>query len=533
MARSKRGNKGFFHGDTLTLLHEHLPTFLATTRKQKQEFWLKFFAAWDDKFEALSTPEREELQTQEAAYKEEVEHIKKHNKKMRGRCKGNFVKFLVPPDCLKELRAQSADETQKLKNWFNNTQTKDKQRKVEPFHTWLVSLMTVRGHPQRIQLPWVLWQHPKHREVLRVCYCKKYGKDADAEAHDAETEEGSEQEKGEDNDEEPNFENDNDDTDAVHTQTEQLHNKYHLGKAYYDKLTPEDQKKVQEMQEENYQERHTAHERALNEAISQRTLDALCTQLCCKSILLLGEIVEGEEDGDGAAFISMVQQGALAKHPNVDIVKWAPDRSKALVQFFADFLVACKKDEQGLLGSLIDPGAPGAPSPSLCTHCMGSLIPLGPGSTEPSKTQPQSATYHDTTKKTAEKAAGKNRKNKTRRKERKRDEGGPSYSLKYTPNSPRQRALAAMPKKAHDKKIWEYNTISSYEFDHEKNIARNTTPLQVLLPGGGVAALGTPKHTAAMLRVWPRPPDIAAPHQGFVPWHGERLSNPQSRQQLH
>jgi hypothetical protein len=44
---------------------------------------------------------------------------------------------------------------------------------------------------------------------------------------------------------------------------------------------------------------------------------------------------------------SRVQSGSLAKHPGIDFTKWAPVRSKAMLQMFADFLVASKKDQNG------------------------------------------------------------------------------------------------------------------------------------------------------------------------------------------
>jgi hypothetical protein len=44
-----------------------------------------------------------------------------------------------------------------------------------------------------------------------------------------------------------------------------------------------------------------------------------------------------------------VTQGELPKHAGVDFTKWGPLRSKVVVQVFADFLVACKKDEHGKL----------------------------------------------------------------------------------------------------------------------------------------------------------------------------------------
>jgi hypothetical protein len=52
-------------------------------------------------------------------------------------------------------------------------------------------------------------------------------------------------------------------------------------------------------------DRHSS--RRINaEALSQRALDALCSQLQCKGVLTLGEIVDGEEgDGSGEVFLSM------------------------------------------------------------------------------------------------------------------------------------------------------------------------------------------------------------------------------------
>jgi hypothetical protein len=44
---------------------------------------------------------------------------------------------------------------------------------------------------------------------------------------------------------------------------------------------------------------------------------------------------------------SRVSRGELPKHAGIDFVKWAPVRSKALMQVFADFLVACKRGENG------------------------------------------------------------------------------------------------------------------------------------------------------------------------------------------
>jgi hypothetical protein len=43
-----------------------------------------------------------------------------------------------------------------------------------------------------------------------------------------------------------------------------------------------------------------------------------------------------------------VHSGSLEKHPRVDFAKWAPVRTKAILQAFTDFLVASRKDRQGM-----------------------------------------------------------------------------------------------------------------------------------------------------------------------------------------
>ncbi|KAJ7866282.1 hypothetical protein B0H14DRAFT_3442551 [Mycena olivaceomarginata] len=95
----------------------------------------------------------------------------------------------------------------------------------------------------------------------------------------------------------------------------------------------------------------TAEELADTPSPSRKALlTGLCAQMQCKGVLILGEIVEGDED----VFISMVHCGGLPQHPDIDFGSWAPVRSKAFVQAFADFLVAYKKAEKGLLTALRD-----------------------------------------------------------------------------------------------------------------------------------------------------------------------------------
>ncbi|KAJ7717085.1 hypothetical protein B0H14DRAFT_3522099 [Mycena olivaceomarginata] len=167
-----------------------------------------------------------------------------------------------------------------------------------------------------------------------------------------------------------------------------------LAKAYFDELDENEQEEVQKIREADYQEQRSAHDRMLHgetastaeelaerrqhaESISQGALDGLCAQMQCKGVLILGEIIEGDTE----VFISMVQRGALPQHSDVDFANWAPVRSKAFVQAFADFLVACKKEEKGLLTALRDQApCSNADAPALCAQCMASLTPLPPAS---------------------------------------------------------------------------------------------------------------------------------------------------------
>ncbi|KAJ7794249.1 hypothetical protein B0H14DRAFT_2622035 [Mycena olivaceomarginata] len=141
----------------------------------------------------------------------------------------------------------------------------------------------------------MLWQHPAHGEVLRACYRAEFSKDAD---------------------------NEEDDINGLD------------GDAYEKTLKGETECSEEEL----------ADRRCHAEVVSQHALQTLCVQMKCKGILVLGEIVDSEAED---VFISMVQEGALLGHPNVDFPTWTPLRSKALLQAFTDFLVACKKAETG------------------------------------------------------------------------------------------------------------------------------------------------------------------------------------------
>jgi hypothetical protein len=45
-----------------------------------------------------------------------------------------------------------------------------------------------------------------------------------------------------------------------------------------------------------------------------------------------------------------VTHGDLPNHAGLNFVEWAPARSQAVMQAFADFLVACRKEQNGEFG---------------------------------------------------------------------------------------------------------------------------------------------------------------------------------------
>ncbi|KAJ7789648.1 hypothetical protein B0H14DRAFT_3502764 [Mycena olivaceomarginata] len=307
-----------------------------------------------------------------------------------------------------------------------------------------------------------------------------------------------------------------------------LHRKFRLAQAYFEKLTDEEKEQLRDQQERDFEERREAFCKSLNgetecspdelaerrghtEVISQRTLETLCAQMKCKGLLILGEIVEGDDD---EVFLSMVTSGSLAKHPGIHFAKWAPMRSKSMLQTFADFLVASKKDEKGLLGSLLDPGPPAtAASTALCSQCLGGLTRLD--SQPPPDTPSVASKARKTTRRRRKRAAdsgaeeeedgwrasGEDTEDQEDELEssthatshREGDEGEcneeePCAELRRPPNSPMQRALNAMTRAARDYTIRDWNTLSDYEFDREKNIAKNRELLHALIPQGGTAA---------------------------------------------
>ncbi|KAJ7821083.1 hypothetical protein B0H14DRAFT_3471765 [Mycena olivaceomarginata] len=114
-----RGNKGYFHSEPLSFLNDSLPHYLSIAPTKKEIFWSKFFPEWDTKL-----------------HKAESERVKAANQeetKRRGRRKAVLEAYPATSVQLNELRARAADDT-KLKGWFSNAKTKEKTRKIEPFH---------------------------------------------------------------------------------------------------------------------------------------------------------------------------------------------------------------------------------------------------------------------------------------------------------------------------------------------------------------------------------------------------------------
>ncbi|KAF8208557.1 hypothetical protein K438DRAFT_1754442 [Mycena galopus ATCC 62051] len=328
--KPKHGNPGYFHGESLTLLLERLPAYISTPSHKKDDFWTDFFPDWDTAYPGLKTEDEiQEWKDEEENYKAEVQAVKEHNAaevKKKSRRKAIKQPLPFPGARLNELRARGAGK-QKIKAWFSNAMTKQNVRKTEPFHAWLSKLTALQGAPRRIQLAWILWRHEKHGEALRNRYCDKFKGEADEEKEEGAAEVDGFEKDGDKEDEE--------DSPPV---VELMNRKYDLAVEYYGELTEEEQEEIQKQREEDFQERRVAYQRTLRgetaytadelaerrrnaESISQRMLETLCAQLQCKGILLLGEIVEGEEGEEGEVFISMVQHGALAKHPEIDFSK--------------------------------------------------------------------------------------------------------------------------------------------------------------------------------------------------------------------
>ncbi|KAJ7871249.1 hypothetical protein B0H14DRAFT_2570952 [Mycena olivaceomarginata] len=505
-----RGNKGHFHGDPLEFLLENLPDYLALAPHKKGSFWDTFFPAWDAKYPKLESDElREELEREEAAYKAECEELKAANEnevRKRGRRKAVLQDFPATSDRLNELRACDAEQS-KLKNWFSNAKTKEKTRKVEPFRAWLSSLTALRGAPRHVRMPWVLWQHEKHGEILRVRYRDLYGKNTDDEEEDISSADAFEKE-----DEEEQAGND----DAAPTRAETLHRKLRFAQEYFTELAEEEQQELHVQREKNYQERRSAYEKALQgdtecsaeeleerrahaEAISQRTLETLCAQLQCKGILILGEIADVETD---EIFLSMVQSGTMPGHPDIDFTKWAPD----------------------VLGALLIPGPASTSAPSLCAQCMGALISLQRSASEPprretsAKPPAASATAAGSTEEGGEHRAPKGKRRRGTEEAEEEESGAeededddnwsggeerdddldqpapsapraspsPPPSLRYPPKSPLQRALDAMDTPQRNHRIRDLNTLS-------ETIARNNELLRALFPVDAAMEVGLPQ----------------------------------------
>ncbi|KAJ7709245.1 hypothetical protein B0H14DRAFT_2646398 [Mycena olivaceomarginata] len=396
--------------------------------------------------------------------------------------------------------------------------------------------------------------------------------------------EENEEEGEKDGDEEGEKDGDEEEEEPARSRSATLNRKYSLAKSYFKKLSEEEKEELEKMREDDYNARRAAHGRALKgrppaapkswpsrrfswavrllrrsnaEVLSQRTLEALCAQMGCKGMIILGELVEGEEGEEEEVFLSLVMQGELPRHAGVNFAKWVPARSKALMQAFTDFLVACRKDRDGVLGSITDPGPPNTSAPSLCSQCMGSLIPLPgqPSSWEREKAQdPTQAKGNGGKGKgraRAEEAVDAGAEDEEEEDEEEEDELQSSagatpapneeeedessraedederessaratpasheeeeeedelLALSRPPNSPLGRKLAAMPSPERRMKICGYNRMSDSQFDREKNIARNDELLVALnlKHAASAAALGIPAAASKQARPKPKP----------------------------
>ncbi|KAF8195154.1 hypothetical protein K438DRAFT_1968484 [Mycena galopus ATCC 62051] len=377
------GNRGYFHGEPLEFLLGYVPQYLALSAHKKKDFWMDFDTAWNTAYPKITPEEMGELEEEEANLADAITNTRALNEQaLKGKSRRKAVILLIPiPGArLCELRARAADKTK----------TKDKTRKVEPFRAWLNAILSAHGPPRRIKMGWALWRDPAHGEALQVLYREKFAKNTNDDNGDREGMDGFEKEDS----------REEEDEEAPVGRAKSLHNKYRLAMEYFKQLNDDEQAKILQEREEDYVLRRAAHQRTKDgvapctteelseprhhvESISQWMLNTICAQMKCQGILMLGEIVDGGEDDEDKIFLSMVQHGALPKHPDAVFTKWVPVRSKAMLQVFADFLVARKKDEHGLLGSLTDTDPPNLGTPSLCMQCMGSLTPLPWDSPQP------------------------------------------------------------------------------------------------------------------------------------------------------
>ncbi|KAJ7369100.1 hypothetical protein DFH08DRAFT_947975 [Mycena albidolilacea] len=271
------GNPGYFHGVALDFLQKHLPLYLATPSQKKEVyFWRVFNPEWDEQYPSLDSTELEELVSEEKTYEDEKQTVKEHNKLewKRHRHKANWKLIPTPGDCLFELRMRSVDR-KKLRSWYLNAKTKDKTWKVEPFWAWLGKLSAAQGSPHRLHLPWVVWRHETHGDVLCACYHERYGQDPDEDQQDTSEADGFEtatagkkggeregqqsnsrdgEKEGQEKEDKEEGEREEGEGDHAPTHAELLQRKYHLAKAYFDELSKDEQEEVVKIREDDYQD---------------------------------------------------------------------------------------------------------------------------------------------------------------------------------------------------------------------------------------------------------------------------------------
>ncbi|KAJ7821080.1 hypothetical protein B0H14DRAFT_2599446 [Mycena olivaceomarginata] len=333
-----RGNKGFFFGAPLKLLLKHLPEYLSTGTKQKAKFWNSFWPEWDGAYPELNTDElRQELEDAEKKFLKATAHVKKKNlaaTKGKSRRKAKLTKLPSPSTRLNELRARGSDHagraiprvacTSYKPPWGSSAHanavgccgsTRSTAKRCGPFTgRSTTSTPTTRGGGgsagRRRGGGWGGGASAGRGRERGENEGEGKGKGK-----------GKGENEGENRGEgEGEGENEGDADD----------------------------------QEEGGVKKQPLAAEPMPKTVAERTLEVLGAQMQCKGLILLGEIVVGEEGDEDEVFLSMVTQGELPNHAGVDIARWGA----------------------GTLSSPTDQGIPDAIAPTLCAHCVGRLIPL-------------------------------------------------------------------------------------------------------------------------------------------------------------
>ncbi|KAJ7363902.1 hypothetical protein DFH08DRAFT_798361 [Mycena albidolilacea] len=496
-----RGKPGYFFGEPLKLLTEYLPLYLSTAPTKKQDFWTQFNPVWAEAFEQLDEDEKGELEDLEASYKDEKETVQRENEEAK-----------------QEARASQSENKELVFQPENEGQ--DAQSRAVP--SVAVKITSLQGSPRRLHIGWVMWRDPKYGEVLRAQYRKKYQKEADEEEDEDATGWILSKRRAAR-------------TRAARIRTDAsrgalLQRKLRLALAYFEELSGDKKTGLAEAREEDFEARRKAYESALKgeaecsvtelderrrhvEAISHRALEALCAQMKCQGLLILGEISEGDED---ELFLSMFSP----KHPSIDFTKWAPVRSKAMLQTFADFLVARRRTSEP------PPDAEGAAAPKQKAAPVKKKAPvrksarLGKGKGKGRGKKKSTAEEEEEATESGAEERRRRRRNgerpALRRRKRTRET---SWRAARTP---RRCLRVTGAKMTRAKRIRELNDLGNYEFEREKIKVRNLELLE---------SLGLKNATGRLMEEInaPSPPGDVALHEVMSPTaHTSATSNTSS-----